>query len=656
MKDMLSRLSRKIAGKREKMVEPRYAQPVRTSARLIEEALGLHRAGRLVEAETLYRQVLAGEPSNFDAVHLLGVLAQQTGNGERAVELILRAVDIRPDDASARSNLGLAYRTLGRFDEAESALRRSVKVNPDWDRSHATLGLILRDRGDLTGAEIELTTALRLNPSNDEALTNLANIYREARRFDEAEALYRAAVAIRPDRAAIWKNLAALHQDRSQWKEAESCLRAALENGDSTAEVMSNLGFALLQLGRFNEAEAACREALALQSEYPDALVNLASVLQALGDLEAAEELCRSALASDAVHVAALVNLGTIRKEQDDASAAEACYRRATALDAQSAAAKYNLGMMLLLRGDYGEGFDLFEARFEMFQGHFKREPANPFVKNVAKLWRGDSMSGRRAVIWTEQGHGDSLMMLRYLPLLKARGAARVIFVCEPELARIAAGVAAVDQVITWDAVEAIGEYDLHCPTMSLPHCFRTTLATIPAGEPHVAISRTLLDEWKERLANIAGPRVGLTWAGNETLRDDAKRSISLGTFEPILNVPGVQFLSLQKGDRARQAHEWRHAIIDHMEACRDFMDTAALIGNLDLVITVDTAVAHLAGAMGKPVWLLNRAGSEWRWGLVGERTAWYPTMRIFRQQHPLDWAPVMKLVASELKAFAGVT
>ena len=226
---------------------------------------------------------------------------------------------------------------------------------------------------------------------------------------------------------------------------------------------------------------------------------------------------------------------------------------------------------------------------------------------------------------------------------------------CESELSRVAAGIAGVDQVIAWDAVEALRDYDLHCPTMSLPACFRTTLATVPAGEPYVAVPRTLLDEWKGRLANIAGQRVGLAWAGNETLRDDAKRSISLSTFEPILNVPGVQFISLQKGDRARQAHEWRHVMIDRMDECRDFMDTAALIGNLDLVITVDTAVAHLAGAMGKPVWLLNRAGSEWRWGLVGERSGWYPTMRILRQEHPLDWTPMMKLVAKELKAFAAV-
>ena len=187
MKGMLSRLSRKIAGRREE-VEPPHAAAVRPLAQLLEEALGLHKTGRLAEAESLYQQVLAGEPSNFDAMHFLGLLAQQSGNSDRAVQLICRAVDIRPDDASARSNLGLAYRMLGRFDEAEAALRRSVELNPDWDRSHANLGLVLRDRGELAGAEIELTTALRLNPSNDEALNNLANIYREARRFDDVEA------------------------------------------------------------------------------------------------------------------------------------------------------------------------------------------------------------------------------------------------------------------------------------------------------------------------------------------------------------------------------------------------------------------------------------------------------------------------------------
>jgi hypothetical protein len=246
-------------------------------------------------------------------------------------------------------------------------------------------------------------------------------------------------------------------------------------------------------------------------------------------------------------------------------------------------------------------------------------------------------------------------MMLRYLPLLKQRGAAHVTFVCEPELARIAAGIAGVDRVIAWDAVETLGDYNLHCPTMSLPYCFNTTVATIPTANSYIEVPGALSDQWKTRLASIAGPRVGLVWAGAQIHRELATRSISLSAFEPLREVAEVGFFSLQKGEGAGHASQWGAVLVDHMDACSDFMDTAALISNLDLVITVDTAVAHLAGAMGKPVWLLHRVGSDWRWGLAGERAAWYPTMRIFRQQQPLDWAPVMSSIFHELQAFAAM-
>ncbi len=655
MKGMLSRLSRKIAGKREERVETPHAETARPPAQLLEEAIGLYRSGRLGEAESLCQQVLAGEPSNFDAMHLLGVLAQQSGNSDRAVQLLCRAVDIRPDDASARSNLGLAYRTLGRFDEAEAALRRSVELKPDWDRAHANLGVVLRARGDFVGAEAEFTAALGLNPANDDALSNLASICRETGRHDKAESLYRSAIALHPDRAEFWSNLAAVHLDRNEWKEAERCLRVSVEK-NPTADTLSNLGFVLLQLGQLNEAEGVCRDALAIQADFPDALVNLALVLKAIGDLEGAEELCRTALAIDAAHIAATTILGTIRAERGDASAAEECYRRAMALDTRFSVSRFNLSTQFLARGDYGGGFALYESRFDAVACQFKHSQTILFLNDVAKRWQGGPITGRRVVIWSEQGHGDNLLMLRYLPLLKQRGAAHVIFVCEPELIRIAEGVAGIDRVIAWDTVDLEGEYDLHCPTMSLPYCFRTAFATIPTMESYVSVPSSLSREWKARLPDVAGRRVGLVWAGNSAFRDDARRSIALSAFGPILGTANVNFFSLQKGPDAQQAAEWSGLLIDRMDACEDFMDTAALVSNLDLVIASDTAMAHLVGAIGKPVWLLNRAGSDWRWGLAGERSAWYPTMRIFRQQQPLDWAPVMTSVFHELQAFAAMT
>jgi FkbM family methyltransferase len=624
-----------------------------TAEAIIQDGLALHRAGQLAQAGALYRQVLAGDPANFDATHLLGMLALQSGQAPDAIELMRRAIAIRPDDATARSNLGLAYRATGRLDDAEASLRESVCLRPEWDRSHANLGLVLRDRGQHEAAIRELSRAVELNPANDEALTNLGNLYRETRRFEAAEERYRAALSLRPDRPGIWVNLAALAHDRGRWGDAETFLRSAIGHGDEAAETRGHLGFALLQQGRLDDAESACREALARRANYPDALVNLAAVLKAKGDLDGAEAMNRSAIAADPAHVAGHVNLGTILRERGDAAAAEACFQRAHALDPASAAARYNLGTMLLLRGDYRNGFDLVESRFEAFPGHYGDGTAARFVGDAGRRWRGEAVRGKRVVVWSEQGHGDNLMMLRYLPLLKERGAARVALVCGSELAGIAAGMEAIDDVVAGAAAEALADYDLHCPALSLPFCFRTEVATVPNAIPYVAIPRSHSDAWSLRLADVAGLRVGLAWAGSPSLRDDARRSLPLATLAPLFDMDGVRFVSLQKGPAAQEAAQWRCSLVDVMDACKDFTDTAALIDNLDLVVTVDTAVAHLAGAMGKPVWLLNRAGSEWRWGTEGTRSAWYPSMRIFRQAQPLAWTPVVTEVRAALAALA---
>ena len=656
MKGLLSRLSRKLAGPPAAAVEAPAAGSTLDASAMIEEAIGLHRAGRMADAAAIYQRVLVLDAANFDALHMLGALAHQTGDAARAVELIGRAVEVRPDDASARGNLGLVYRALGRLDEAEGALRRAVQINPASDRVHASLGVVLRDRGDLAGAEAALKHALQLNPGNDEALSNLASVCKELNRHAEAEAHFRAALTLRPDRVEYWSNLAGLYLERGEWQQAEACLQTVVEKGAATAETFSHLGFALLQLDRPNEAETACREALARRDDYPDALVNLASVLKALGDLEGAEASCRRALGINAGHIAALVNLGTIRTLVGDVPEAEANFRNAMALDPRCSGAKFNLSNLLLLRGEYGEGFELFESRFDSFKSHFNDTGTEHYLHDVHRRWQGGPISGRRMVVWSEQGYGDNLMMMRYLPMLKELGADHLTVICAPEMARIMAEVACVDRVVRWDSDDMRPLYDLHCPAMSLPYCFRSTIETVPESDSCMAVPENLIAEWSERLAGVGRPRVGLAWAGSRTLRDDARRSIELETFAPIFEVANVRFLSLQKGWSLQQASARNGTLADFMGECKDFMDTAAFICNLDLVISVDTAVAHLAGALGKPVWLLNRAGSEWRWGLIGERTTWYRTMRIFRQECPLEWVPVMNRVATELQRFAVTT
>ena len=313
--------------------------------------------------------------------------------------------------------------------------------------------------------------------------------------------------------------------------------------------------------------------------------------------------------------------------------------------DPVAAAQRYNLATSLLMRGDYARGFELYEYRFDSFLE--RATPARKFARSLGldRRWRGESLSNRRIVIWCEQGFGDSLMMFRYLPLLKTRGAKKVMVVCERELVNLTKALAAVDRVLSGNDVLAVNDFDLHCPAMSLPYCFQTTLDTVPRDVPYLNVPDEAVELWRRRLSKREGVKVGLAWAGDESLEADLRRSIPLASLEPLFRVPGVQLVSLQKDRRLEEAR-LAPALVDWMPECADFMGTGALVAALDLVIAVDTAVAHLAAALGKDVWLLNRFESEWRWGKGATRSVWYPTMTIFNQREVDRWGDVIEEAA----------
>lgn len=651
MTGLLARLSRKARGDSDKRAPSAANGDDAKAAALVAQAIVLHRAERLAEADALYQRVLTAEPANFDALHMSGVVAQQLGDAERAIDLMQRAAVVAPNNAAVHNNIGLVQITRERFAEAEVSLRKAVDLRPDWDRAHANLGIALRKRGNTAGAEIEFAASLRLNPANADAMSNLATLYRELRRYDDAERLYLDVLAIRPEVAEIWDNLGMNHVARERFLDAERCFRLALTFDGRMWRAHSNLAFVLLQLDRVEEAEQSCRDALALRADCPDALVNLASVLRKRGDASGATQHFMRALAADPTHVPAHVNLGSLQLERGQIAAAEASFREALRLDPGSVAARYNLAQLQLKRGAYREGFALFEGRFDAFPREARRERIAAIAVRDGARWRGDPLVGRRLLVWTEQGYGDCLMMLRYLPLLKARGADEVIVLCEPALERICRDTPGVDRVLTNASDVADGTFDVHCPIMSLPHHFSTTLDTVPAKVPFFMVPPALVETWRQRLSGNRKRLVGLAWAGSPKLREDAKRSMPLALLDPLRALPGIQLISLQKGVAGAKAASWDADVLDFMDACDDFMDTAALIANLDLVISVDTAVAHLAGALGIPVWLLNRFESEWRWGFDSDRSAWYPSMRIFRQPQQSEWVPVIRRICEELRA-----
>jgi len=554
----------------------RSAQPQGNVAQVLQQALAHHQAGRMQQAEVLYRQVLAAEPLNPDALHLLGVLAYQAGQLAAAVDLIARAVAVNPAFAQAHYNLGIALKDQGRLEEAASAYRRAIAVQPDYADAHDNLGNVLADLGRPGEAVPCYRQAIALRPGNPVTLNNIGIALKQTGQLQEAATLYRQAVALKPD----------------------------------YVEAHNNLGNALKELGQLDEAAQCFQRVLAMRPELADAHSNLGNVLLAQGHADEAAE----------------------------------AYGRAIALNPDYAEARNNLALIQLLNGDFEQGWKGYEWRWKL---KVAVAPRRDFGQPE---WCGGQLAGERVLVHAEQGFGDAIQFCRYIPLVAQRGA-KVILEVQPELKRLMAGLAGVHELATMG--EALPAFDCHIPLLSLPRVLGTRLDTVPADIPYLQAPPDLVEAWREKLSGITGLRVGLAWAGSPQHMNDRNRSLALATLAPLAAVGCATYIVLQKGPAAAQAATPPAGmkLVEPGAELGDFADTAAVIANLDLVIAVDTAVAHLAGALGKPVWLLLPFSGEWRWLEERSDSPWYPGMRLFRQPRPGAWGEVMEGVVRELGA-----
>lgn len=469
--------------------------------------------------------------------------------------------------------------------------------------------------------------------------------------FHAAEAAYREAIRLWPGNAEAWSNLGLSLQAQRRFEDAERCHQHALRLAPDYPEAHNNLGLAQYEQGRVAEAGNSFRGALRLRPDYPNALMNLGTALQGLNRQAEAEACYRQALALGAPPAKVLNNLGLLLQELGRPAEAEEACRQALAHAPGQPDARTNLAFAMLLRGAYEEGWREYEARWQVASmASFARRFAQP-------QWTGrQRLAGRTILLHAEQGFGDTLQFCRYASLVAKRGA-RVLLEVQPALCRVMESLAGVSAVIP--AGEALPAFDLHCPLMSLPLAFGTTLETIPAQLPYLWADPPEAAVWRRRLASFPGRQVGLVWGGSSRLGQpqataiDRRRSIPLEWLAPLARVPGVSFVSLQLGPPADQVPPAGMTLHDPTGELRDFADTAALIEALDLVISVDTAVAHLAAALGKPTWMLNRFDACWRWLMGRDDSPWYPSLRQFRQPQAGDWATPVSTVAEALTRFA---
>ena len=436
------------------------------------------------------------------------------------------------------------------------------------------------------------------------------------------------------------------HHQSGRLAKAEPLYRQILTAQPDHAEALHMLGLLAHQGGHHEAAHSLMSQAIAFLPEDAGCFANLCDVLRVLGRFDESVAAGRRAIALRPDFANAHNNLGNVLKDMGRTAEAIAAYRATLALAPDDPEAKWNHSLLQLVHGDYARGWPLYEARWDTDRLRASRR------KFSQPMWDGSPLNGQRVLLHSEQGFGDTIQFIRYAPLIAKMGGT-VLVECQPSLTRLLATVEGVSKVV--GDGEPLPPFDLHVPMLSLPFVFKTEPETIPSKVPYLAIDPARGQFWRDWLGDGSPLKVGFVWAGRTGNFQQAMRAIRLEQLLPLLRVPGVDFISLQMGDQAHQlaGTPGTSQVRDPSGRIGDFADTAALIAQLDIVISIDTAVAHLTGALGVPLWVMLPFACDWRWFLEREDSPWYPTARLFRQQRILEWDPVIAKVRGELQALA---
>lgn len=582
---------------------------------LMQKAVACHQDGRFEEAESIYLNVLALVPGHSDALRFLGALYVQQNQPERAVETSQEALKASPDHPELLNNLGVALSRIGKAEEAMTSYKAALRVKPDYQDALANLGHILYDQGRLEEALPYFEDFLGLSPDHPVVRRRAVQVLEKQELWDRMLAYYIKGHDLERDDIGPLTRLGNYLRGAGRSEEASTIYHYLIELAPEDVYLRLNAGIIFHDLGKADEALAEFERALVLQPTSIDALVSRGSLFSVMNRAEEAR----------------------------------ASYDQALTLNPQSLDAQWGKALVCLSLGDYREGWPLFET------GLARPHTRGPSPYPTA-IWDGRDFPDKRLLIWAEQGIGDVLQFIRYAALCKQRGGTVLVQAPEP-LRRLLENCPYIDRVVL-SATE--NDFDEHVPVMSLPQIFGTRLETIPSTFPYLFTTNEVRQKWAPRFVGRAGLKVGLVWSGNPRRQQieahvvDRRRSMSLDLMKPFLDLDHVEFFSLQKGEAASEidTNGLRHKITDYMPEVEDFLDTAAIIENLDLVISVDTSVVHLAGGLGNPVWILSRFDGCWRWLRNRETSPWYPSARIFSQPTLGDWTSVVDKVTSLLRTY----
>ncbi|MDR3563642.1 MAG: tetratricopeptide repeat-containing glycosyltransferase family protein [Negativicutes bacterium] len=543
--------------------------------------------------------------------------------------------------ATTYLNNGLDLARKGNLQQAAASFHQAIAQNPNYGEAYNNLGVIQTRMKRLSEAVHSFHQAIRLNPDNAAAYNNLGIVQSEAGDLDAAVHSFRQATCLKPDHPPFFNNLGIVLDKAALLEEAAAAFRRAIALSPDYPEALNNLGTVLRKSHLLPEAEDCLRKALVLRPNYAKAYNNLGLVLKTSFLLEDAIACLRRAQELEPSNPEILNNLGVALKESRRLAEAESCLHQAIKLRPDFADAHFSLAVLYLLQEEYEKGWDQYDDLRLVKAGDW-RPPA--------PRWRGEDLAGRRILLYADQGFGDTIHFARYAPMVAAMATETFLWVQQPLERLLAISQPNYRQVN--DKTVAVNHYDYCCPLPSLPQVFKTDKESIPGIIPYLQPSHEKVAAWEKKLATLDGGgryRVGVVWAGNPAHNNDRNRSIPFDTFARLLNLSGISWVSLQVGERAADLAKAPAPIIDLSADLTDFAETAGVVANLDLVISVDSAVAHLAGALGRQIWLLVPHNPDWRWQLDRADSPWYPSMRLFRQQKPGNWAEVLAKIAAAL-------
>ena len=633
--------------------------------------------GKLAEAEVGFRKAVELNPTSAEALNNLGVNLKDQGKHEGAIAAYQRALKIKPDYAVAQYNIGTTLKKQGKLDKAIEAYQHTLKIKPDYVGAHFNIGVVLTKQGKLDEAIEAYRRVLKLKPDYAKALYNIGNVLKDQGKLGEAIEVYQHALKIRPDYAEVHYNMGVALQEQGSFEAAVEAYQHALKIKPDSADAHNNLGVTLKEQGKLEDAIQAYQRALEIKPDYADAYYNMGVTLQEQGSFEIAVEvyqhalkikpdyneahlnignmLCGQGKLDEAIesyqralkikpdHAEAYNNMGNTLKDQGKLDQAIESYQRALKIKPGFAEAFFGLALVTNLKGDLIKGFELYEWRTRVNALKI-RSPRDNLSWNGAQ-----NISGKRFVVYEEQGLGDKIQFCRYLPLLVQQNA----FVTFQVTSALHSLLGTLDSnVILTNYLPSEDQIDFEAPLMSLPYLFNTDLHTIPAPSPYLYADEAKIKFWAEKL-HKDNFKIGICWQGSMT-KVDVGRSFPLSLFEKISQISDVELISLHKGlgeDQLSDVNFNLTSFDDNFDTGTDaFIDTAAIMANCDLIITSDTAVAHLAGALGRTTWVALKAFPDWRWMLNGSKSPWYPTMTLYRQPIDGNWLDVFQTLERDLR------